>query len=82
MPPSTPLPPPQAGSSPPSPTASPRPSLKARIHQFAVALEGDRSGVLSLLVVLVVGVILAYVLWTPFAQPAKAINDAFPTRTA
>jgi hypothetical protein len=64
---------PPAGSWPPPPaSAKARPSLE----NFFAKLDGDASGFLSLLVVLVAGVVLAYILWVPFAQPAVLINDA------
>lgn len=56
---------------PPQPAPKPPPSLKA----FFAKLEADRSGALTLLVVLLAGVVLAYVLWVPFAQPTVIVND-------
>jgi hypothetical protein len=69
-----PTPPPSGGPGlpPPAQPATPSPSL----NTVFAKLHADESGFLSLLVVLVVGVVLAYVLWVPFAQPAKLINDA------
>jgi hypothetical protein len=51
------------------------------LNRLATNLEADTSGFLSLVVVLVVGVVLAYILWEPFAQPAKLINDALPDKS-
>jgi len=64
---------PPAGSWPPPPAAA---KSTPSLNNFFAKLQGDQSGFLSLLVVLVVGVLVAYILWVPFAQPAKLINDA------
>jgi hypothetical protein len=45
------------------------------LNGFFAKLEADRSGALAMLVVLLAGVVLAYVLWVPFAQPTKIVND-------
>jgi hypothetical protein len=50
------------------------------LNDFFAKLQADNSGFWSLVVVLGVGVILAYILWEPFAQPAKLINDALPDK--
>lgn len=68
---------PPPGAWPPPPAAKRSPSL----NNFFAKLEGDSSGFLSLLVVLVAGVVLAYILWVPFAQPAVLINDAIGEKT-
>lgn len=71
------MPPPNSPLPPPLPPAT----RKASFNDFAAKLEADTSGFLSLVVVLAVGVVLSYVLWEPFAQPAKLINDALPDKT-
>lgn len=60
----------------PLPPPTPPPKQPA-LNGFFAKLQADQSGFLSLLVVLGIGVLASYVLWVPFAQPAKAITDAF-----
>jgi hypothetical protein len=76
--PNSPLPPPHPGS--PLPPPSPPKTLKATLNDFFAKLQGDASGFWSVVVVLGAGIILAYILWEPFAQPAKLINDALPDK--
>lgn len=60
----------------PLPPPTPPPKQPA-MNGFFAKLQSDSSGFLSLLVVLATGVLVSYVLWVPFSQPAKAISDAF-----
>ncbi len=49
--------------------------LAKNLNDFFAMLERDTSGALSLLVVLVVGILLSYLLWAPFALPTELVND-------
>lgn len=70
--PSTPQPAPEPQ---PAATTSDSPGLGDSLNRFFAMLQRDTSGALSLLVVLVVGVLLSYILWVPFAQPTEIVND-------
>lgn len=79
MPPqNSPLPPPHPTS--PLPSPSPAKTPKSSLNDFFAKLQADTSGFWSLVVVLGAGIILSYILWEPFAQPAKLINDALPDK--
>ncbi len=69
---------PPPGGDPESPTVSQADNgagATQNLSDFFAMLQRDTSGKWSLLVVAVVGVLLSYILWVPFALPTELVND-------